>query len=110
MIARIYQRKYKTNLIDVVEKLFSGDMKELVSTVLQTIVNPEMYFAKKIKYAIEKKEHKILIRILVSRSEVDMPQIKRCYQKLYNNKMSEDIRNKFSGDYGELLAAICKEE
>ena len=50
---------------------------------------------------------KQLIRIIVSRAEIDLKQIKMCYYKLYGRDMVSDIRNDTSGDYKRILTEIC---
>ena len=46
---------------------------------------------------------KQLIRIIVSRAEIDLRQIKQAYYKLYGRDMVTDIRNDTSGDYKRIL-------
>ena len=50
---------------------------------------------------------KQLIRIIVSRAEIDLRAIKQAYFKLYHRDMIADIRNDTSGDYKKILTEIC---
>lgn len=50
-----------------------------------------------------------LNRIIVSRSEVDLKQIKEEYEKLFKVAMEKDIKDDVSGDYGKLLLMLCKD-
>lgn len=45
----------------------------------------------------------MLIRILVSRDEIDMERIKRYYKQLYKKEMYDDVANDVSGDYKIVL-------
>ena len=72
------------------------------------IINPSEYFASRINYAIKGfgTKDNLLIRIIVTRDEVDMPMIKRYYKQLYGNNMIDDIKKDTSGDYRRLLIEL----
>ena len=109
MIARMYLKKYKESLKDVVEKVFKGDAKLLVGTLVESLVNPPKYFAMRIRKAVDSfsLKSKLLIRVIVNRSEIDIPQIKRWYKRMYKSDMVEDIKKKLKGDFSELIVALC---
>ena len=46
-------------------------------------------------------------RLLVTRAEIDLNQIKKYYKKLYENDITDDIRSKDSNEYTNLLIEIC---
>lgn len=109
MIARMYMKKYKASLKEVVEKVFKGDAKLLVSTLVESLVNPPRYFAMRIRKALDcfSVKSKTLMRVVVTRSEIDIPQIKRWYRRIYKSDMVEDIKTKLKGDFMELILALC---
>ena len=109
MIARMYMKKYKQSLKDVVEKVYKGDAKLLVGTLVESLVNPSRYFATRIRKAIDcfSVKSKILIRVIVSRHEIDMQQIKRWYKRMYKSDMVDDIKKKLKGEFMELILALC---
>ena len=45
----------------------------------------------------------MLIRVLVSRSEIDLPQIKQYYKQLYGKDMVDDVKGDISGEYQNLM-------
>ena len=49
----------------------------------------------------------MLIRVLVTRDEIDMPQIKQYYKQLYGKDMLEDVKYDTSGDYKNLLIELA---
>ena len=49
----------------------------------------------------------MLIRVLVTRDEIDMPQIKQYYKQVYGKDMLEDVKNDTSGDYKNLLIELA---
>lgn len=51
--------------------------------------------------------HKTLIRIMVSRSEIDMNEIKVFYQKKYGIPLCQAILDETKGDYEKILVALC---
>ena len=66
-VAREYYKISRETIIDGIEKKFSGDAKELLKTILYSLISPSEYFATRIKKAIEGfgTDNKTLIRILV---------------------------------------------
>ena len=84
-------------------------MKKLLRTIIYSSINPSEYFATRVNYAVKGlgTKDKLLIRILVTRDEIDMPEIKAAYQKLYNKDMVKDIEKDTSGDYKKLLVKLA---
>ena len=107
---QIYFQKYNHGLLTAIDKEFHiGNMKKLLRTIVYSSINPSEYFATRVNYAVKGlgTKDKLLIRILVTRDEIDMPEIKAAYQKLYNKDMVKDIESDTSGDYKRLLVALC---
>ena len=109
-IAREYYRLSGKTIIDGIENNFKGDAKDLLKSILYSLVSPSEYFATRIKTAIEGfgTDNKTLIRILITRCEVDMNIIKKYYKQLYKKDMIEDIKNDISGDYQKLMIELIK--
>ena len=103
-----YVKKVGHTILQAIEKEFSGDLKKLLLTIVYANLSPSEYFARRVHDAVKglgTKDH-ILIRVLVSRSEIDMPQIKQTYKDLFDKDMYEDVENDTSGDYRKLLLGI----
>ena len=47
-----------------------------------------------------------LIRNLVIRSEIDLPEIKNQYRQMYNKDLRNEIKHEVHGDYEDLLLAL----
>ena len=94
-VAREYYKLSGETILDGIEKKFSGDVKELIKTVLYSVISPSEYFATRIKKAIEGfgTDNTTLIRILVTRYELDMNIIKKFYKQLYQKDLIEDVKN-----------------
>ena len=108
LMNEIYTQKYKHGLLKAIEEEFSGDLKKLLKTMIYVSLDPSEYFATRINYAIKGAGTKdaLLIRILVTRDELDMPQIKAAYKRLYNKDMVQAIEKDTSGDYKRLLVEL----
>ena len=67
------------------------------------------FFAEKLYEAMKGAgtRHKALIRIMVSRSEIDMNEIKVFYQKKYGISLCQAILDETKGDYEKILVALC---
>ena len=110
LVGRYYFQKTGSNLIDVIEKKFSGKYKTLLREVLFAIVIPHELFAEKIYNSIKGlgTNTALLNRVLASRRGVDMPQIKEIYQWKYNVTLKEDIIGDTSGMYQKLCLYVAE--
>ena len=84
-------------------------MKDIMKTVIFAMVLPSEYFATLVNKAIKKAviDAKILIRVLVSYSELDLKYIKHFYKKKLNTDIIEDIKSDCIGDYETLLVELA---
>ena len=82
LVGRYYFQKTGNNLIDVIEKKFSGKNKTLLREVVFANIIPHELFAEKIYNSIKGlgTNTALLNRVLAARKGVDMPQIKDIYQ------------------------------
>lgn len=104
-----YYREYKGNsILKTIEDEFSGDTEKLYKAIVHAVINPSEYFAKRINEAIKGvgTNENLLIRVVVTRGEIDMPLIKQYYKKLFNKDMIEDIKDDTSGDFQDLLVEL----
>ena len=109
-VARAYHQLTGHTILDAIDKEFSKDSKKALKTIVYATLSPSEYFATRVHDAVKglgTKDH-LLIRVLVSRSEIDMPQIKQYYQQLFGKDMYTDVKNDISGDYRTLMLAIIK--
>jgi annexin A7/11 len=84
-------------------------MKDIMETVVFAMVSPSEYFAKRVNKAIKgvSTDDKTLIRVLVSRSELDLKYIKHFYKKKINIDIIEEIKSDCSDDYEDLLVELA---
>ena len=84
-IAREYHKISGHTILDGINKEFSGNTKKALRSIVYATISPSEYFATRVKDAIKgfgTNDH-LLIRVLVTRDEIDMPQIKQYYKQLY---------------------------
>ena len=88
--------------------MFSGDVRKVLKAITYALLSPSEYFAYRINKAIKGfgTNDTILIRVLVSRDEIDIQRIKRYYKQLYGKSLYEAVKEDVSGDYGQLLLAL----
>ena len=109
LCAKYYHKKTQKTILKAVEENFEGDVKTLFTSIIYATLNPSEFYAKKVHKAIEGfgTDDNTLIRILVTRDEVDMPKIKQYYKKMFEKDMIEDIKSDCSGDYEKLLVELA---
>ena len=99
----------KHTILQAIDKEFIGDSKKAFRAIVYANLLPSEYFATRVNDAIKgigTRDH-LLMRILITRDEIDMPQIKECYKKLYGVSMLEAIKNDISGNYRKLMLELC---
>ncbi|OQR70335.1 annexin A13-like [Tropilaelaps mercedesae] len=96
------------DIIQAVEKEMSGDLKMAYLTLVKSTCNAPRYFAEQLENAMRGlgTDDSTLIRILVSRSEIDLPQILEEYQRTYGMALTKSIEKETSGDYKRALLHI----
>nr|XP_027235561.1 annexin B10-like isoform X1 [Penaeus vannamei]XP_027235566.1 annexin B10-like isoform X1 [Penaeus vannamei] len=95
---------------DAIDSELSGDLKLGMKTIYQCIENRAAFFAKELHNSMAGAgtNDRALIRLVVSRSEIDMGNIKQEYQKLYKKPLEKDIKDDTSGDYKRVLLALVE--
>ena len=109
LLIDIYQKKAGESLLASIDKEFIGDVKKTLKTIIYANTTPSEYFASRVNEAITSagKKDELLMRILITRDEVDMPKIKECYKRLYGKDMVESVKEATLGDYKNLLVELC---
>ena len=108
MISSCYQQLRGKSLHKAIDNEFSGDTKKLLHTILEGLQDPAAYFARRLRESVQGigTNDSRLVRVIVSRCEVDMPRIKQAYQRLYGRDLVSDVRSDTSGDYKRILTYL----
>ncbi|XP_007432024.1 annexin A3 [Python bivittatus] len=94
---------------DSVRNETSGDFAELLLAIVKCANNAPAFFAEKLNKCMKGPgtDEFTLSRILVSRSEIDLLDIREEYKNLYGQSLYSDISSDTSGDYRRTLLKIC---
>ena len=111
-ISEHYSKISKHTLRRAIEKEYSRDAKQALLTVLDGIINIAEYYARRINKAVKGlgTSDRMLIRALVAREEIDIPEIRESYKNVFGKDMVDDIKGDTSGDYRKLLVGIASSQ
>lgn len=103
-----YQTLSKHSMEEDIKKEMSGEYERAFLDLITMVKDLGLYFAKRIEQAVKgvgTKDHQ-LIRIVVTRCEKDMVQIKEAYRKHFDKTLQSAIEDDTSGDYKKALLAL----
>ncbi|TMS04221.1 Annexin A11 [Larimichthys crocea] len=104
-----YQKMCGRDIEKSIDREMSGDLESGMLAVVKCIKNTPAYFAERLYKAMRGAgtKDRTLIRIMVTRSEVDMLDIRQEYVKNYGKSLYTHISGDTSGDYKKLLLKFC---
>ena len=102
----------KNSLRKYLEKEFNKDYQNALITIYESIACPSEFFAKQINKSIKGigTKDKMLIRVLVYREEIDIPQIRIIYKNLIGKELIDDIKGDTHGSYRKILMEIASKK
>ncbi|XP_051876328.1 annexin A1a [Pristis pectinata] len=108
----VFERYTKYSRHDVGKALdleLKGDIENLLISLVKCIGNKPAYFAEKLHLSMKGcgTDDNSLIRIMVSRSEVDLKDIKVEYKAKFGKTLYTAIKDETKGDYEKILLALC---
>ncbi|BFZ17663.1 hypothetical protein BsWGS_20702 [Bradybaena similaris] len=103
-----YGQIAKHDIEHAISKEMSGDVAKGMITIVRMIRSKHSYFADRLYHSMKGlgTDDRTLIRIIVTRCEVDMKQIKVEFQRLFGKTLEAFIRDDISGDYRKLMLAL----
>ncbi|XP_064572970.1 annexin A7 [Zonotrichia leucophrys gambelii] len=103
-----YSRIANRDLLSSIDREFSGNVERGLKTIVQCALNRPAFFAERLYYSMKGAgtDDSTLIRIVVTRSEIDLVQIKQMFTQMYQKPLAAMIASDTSGDYRKLLLAI----
>jgi hypothetical protein len=108
LIGRFYYQKTGEQLLDVVEEKLTNKVRNLLRELLNNVIIPQELFADKINAALKSNNTSLLNRILVSRCQIDMDEIRNVYKIKYNNELKDDITARTNGLYQKLCLYLVE--
>ncbi|XP_030044311.1 annexin A2 [Microcaecilia unicolor] len=111
-LQKVFER-YKSyspyNMEESIRKEVKGDLENAFVNLVQCVQNKQLYFADRLYDSMKGKgtKDKVLIRIMVSRSEIDMLKIRSEFKKKYGKSLYYFIGQDTKGDYQRALLNLC---
>ncbi|XP_052498829.1 annexin A6 isoform X2 [Budorcas taxicolor] len=111
-LRRVFQEFVKMTNYDVehtIKKEMSGDVRDVFVAIVQSVKNKPLFFADKLYKSMKGAgtDEKTLTRIMVSRSEIDLLNIRREFIEKYDKSLHQAIEGDTSGHFLKALLAIC---
>ncbi|XP_015438810.1 PREDICTED: annexin B11-like isoform X3 [Dufourea novaeangliae] len=94
---------------NAIENEFSGDVKKGLLAIVKCVKNRPAFFAEQLYKSMKGlgTDDDRLIRLVVTRCEVDMGEIKEVFRQQYNESLEDFISGDCSGHYKKCLLALC---
>ncbi|KAL3876286.1 hypothetical protein ACJMK2_034151 [Sinanodonta woodiana] len=107
-----YVKLTQCDILNDIDEETSGNFKKGLCAVVNTIRNRPKYFAERLVKTMKGlgTDDKALIRIIITRAEIDMVQIKKEFLQLTNKTLWKWLQEDCSGSYKKLLQAIVKKD
>ncbi|XP_020278671.1 annexin B9-like isoform X1 [Pseudomyrmex gracilis] len=107
-IFKEYEKISGNEIKDAIKREFSGALEDGYLAIVKCASDKTAYFAEKLYKAMRGMgtNDSTLIRIIVTRSEIDLGDIKETYEKLYGKSLAEAVDDDTSGDYKKLLLKL----
>ncbi|XP_010219906.1 PREDICTED: annexin A13 [Tinamus guttatus] len=103
-----YEKLHGKDIEEAIKSETSGDLEKAYLTLVSSAKDCPGYFATLLYNAMKGAgtDEETLIRVLVTRSESDLPAIKEKFQQKYNKSLAEAVQSDTSGDFRKLLLAL----
>ncbi|MGH0178263.1 UNVERIFIED_CONTAM: hypothetical protein FKN15_076766 [Acipenser sinensis] len=89
-----YKILSKTNIVESIKGEMSGNLEDLLVAVVKCVVNTPAYFAERLYKSMKGggTDEATLSRIMISRSEIDLLDIRAEYKKLFGYSLHSNIK------------------
>ncbi|XP_043067173.1 annexin B11 isoform X2 [Drosophila bipectinata] len=112
LIFQEYENMTGHSLEKAIKKEFSGDIMEGLVAIFRCVTNKAEYFASRLHKSMAGigTNDTQLIRVIITRSEIDMVDIKVAFERLYGKSLKSWIKGDTSGHYKHALYALVGEQ
>ncbi|KAM8885614.1 annexin A3a [Spinachia spinachia] len=92
-----------------IEGEMTGELEELLVAIVKCVKSVPAYFAERLHHSMKGggTDESTLNRIMVSRSEIDLLDIRAEFKKLYQYSLLSAIKSDLSGLHGDCVESIC---
>lgn len=104
-----YQKVSGRDIEESIKREMSGSLEDVFLAIVKCIRSKPAFFAERLYKSMKGlgTTDSVLIRIMVSRAEIDMLDIKAEFQKMYSKTLYSFIKGDTSGDYRKILLELC---
>lgn len=108
LLARMYKDQTGKHFLDTLDEL-SRPYHDFLSDLWYNVVNPAELYARKINESVKGlgTDDDLLIRMIVTRYDLDMTMIKKYYYDQFQETVRQAIEDDCSGSYKRLLIALA---
>ncbi|XP_062909101.1 annexin A6 isoform X1 [Mobula hypostoma] len=111
-LRKVFQDYIKLTNRDIEQAIkteMSGDLMYGLIGVVRSIKNKPLFFAERLYKSMKGAgtDDRTLTRIMISRSEIDLMNIRQEFKKMYDASLHSFIESDTSGDYSSVLLALC---
>uniref|UniRef100_A0A674MWX9 Annexin n=1 Tax=Takifugu rubripes TaxID=31033 RepID=A0A674MWX9_TAKRU len=105
----VYMKMAGYEMEESIKRETSGSLEDLLLAVVKCARSVPAYFAETLYYAMKGAgtDDNTLIRVMVSRSEVDMLDIRAAFRRLFSCSLHSMIKGDTGGDYRKALLLLC---
>ncbi|XP_021949864.1 annexin B10 isoform X2 [Folsomia candida] len=110
LVFKEYEKLAGKTFEQAVRAEMSGDLKEAILTIARRVESLPRYFAELLHEAMTGLDtsDRTLIRLIVTRAEIDLGAVKKEYQALYHKTVESDVKGETGGDYEAVLLSILE--
>ncbi|NP_001187187.1 annexin A4 [Ictalurus punctatus] len=107
-----YQKISGRDIEDSIKREMSGCLEDVFLAIVKCLRSKPAFFAERLYKSMKGlgTTDSILIRVMVSRAEIDMIDIKAEFLKQYGKTLNSFIKGDTSGDYRKILLELCGAE
>ncbi|XP_012731845.2 annexin A4 [Fundulus heteroclitus] len=104
-----YKKISGRDIEDSIKREMSGTLEDVFLAIVKCMKNKQAFFAERLYKSMKGlgTTDSVLIRIMVSRAEIDMVDIKAQFLKMYGKTLYSFIKGDTSGDYRKILLELC---
>ncbi|XP_038602609.1 annexin A4 [Tachyglossus aculeatus] len=104
-----YRRISKKDIEQSIKSEMAGDFEDALLAIVRCMRNKSAYFAERLYKSMKGlgTDDDTLIRVMVSRAEIDMMDIRAEFKRIYGKSLYSFIKGDTSGDYKKVLLELC---
>ncbi|KAJ6653132.1 hypothetical protein lerEdw1_010094 [Lerista edwardsae] len=104
-----YRNIANKDITESIKSEMAGDLEDALLAIVKCMRNRSAYFAERLYYSMKGlgTNDDTLIRVMVSRCEIDMIDIKAEFKRMYGKSLYSFIKGDTSGDYRKVLLHLC---